>query len=297
MGIVKTSTDLIRLVKNKASIPDDSSDLNTILLETLNEELLNLLPKILKVHEEFYVVDVDTTLVSGTSSYIIPHRAIGNKLRNISIKDSNNNFTKLTEIDLEDLPDCNYNKYSFYLKRNKVVFPYTTNTGTLVMNIYLRPNELVVNTRAATILAIDTDTGIITFSATMPTHFAASINYDFVCKNSPCSILEYDKTASAINISGKTLTFTTTDLPSDLTVGDYITISEETIVPQIPTEMISLLITNTAMNYLDSIGDFDAAAKLSKKIQKQEIDIDTIIDNRSEGTPKKVVNINSFFRQ
>jgi len=297
MGSVKTSTKLIEGVKRRAMIPGDNATFNDAdFLEIMNEELmLGLLSTILKVHQEFYVYTDEQTLSSGTTSYPISYRAIGSKLRNVSLKDGSGNIQQLTRVEPEDAGKFTNQGNTFYLKNDKVVFTSTPQSGTLQMDIFLRPNQLVATSRAATILSIDSDTGIITFSSNVPSHFASGIKYDFISKNAPCKTLAYDITASGK--SNTTLTFTTTDIPDDLVVGDYITIAEETIVPQMPVEMIPILEQRAAIYCLESLGDFEAMKKAEDKLLKMEYNVNTLIDNRTEGNPQKANNTNSLLRR
>lgn len=300
MGSVKTSSDILTSVKRRAMIPSDNSTFSsTDLLEILNEELqLGLLSTIMKVHEEFYVHPYNQTLTDGTTSYTIPARAIGNKLRNAQLKDSSNNLIQLARIQPEEVGKYAYSNGTFYLQNDELVFvEEPTGSTTLVMNIFLRPNQIVATSRGAIISAIDTTTGVVSFTTTLPSHFAADLTYDFVSKTAPCKIRAFDKTASAIDLINFTLTFTASDLPTGLVVGDYVTISEETIVPQMPVEMVPILAQRAACHCLEAMGDMEALAAASKKLEQMENNITTLIDNRSEGNPQKIVQPNSFLRR
>lgn len=298
MGSVKNSSEIIEGVKRRAMIPDDNSTFNSDdFLAILNEEfMIGLLSTIMKVHEEFYVKPISIPLVNGTRDYAIPYRAIGNKLRNLTVNDSTGRIQQLTRIKPEDVSDFYYDSNAFYFRDNKIIM-VDDKTGTLVMDIFLRPNQLVATSRGATISAIDTDTGIITCSATLPTHFTGTGTYDFVSHIGPCKIVDYDITATAINVNDKTLTFDTDDIPSDLVVGNYITFAEETIVPQMPIEMVPILEQRAAIYCLESIGDFDGLQLAQKKLERMEYNINSLIDNRSEGNSQKVLNRNSHLRQ
>jgi hypothetical protein len=299
MGSVKTSTDILTSVKRRAMLPqDDATFSSTDLLEILNEELnLGLLSTIMKVHEEFYVHSYEHTLTSGTSNYAIPARAVGNKLRNARLKDAAGNYDRLTRIQPEQVADYGYSSSAFTLQNDELLFVNDPQSGTLVMDIYLRPNQLVATSRGATVSSVDTTTGVVTFTTTLPSHFAADLEYDFVSHNSPCKIMAFDKTASAIDESSYTLTFTASDLPSGLAAGDYVTVAEETIVPQMPVEMVPILCQRAACHCLEAIGDIESLNVAQQKLQLMEQSIITLIDNRCEGTPQKVVNPNSYLRR
>lgn len=296
MGSVKNSVEIIESVKSRAMLPDGNATFNTDdFLNILNEELLlGLLSTIMKVHEEFYVYSYDITTTSGITAYDIPSRATGSKVRNIQSRDSSGNLTPMSRVKPEDAYAGNFRFGSFYFKGNQVILLDEPNNSTLQLDIFLRPNQLVNINRGATILSIDTTTGIITFDATVPSHFNFGIKYDFVSHTSPCKIRSFDIVASAK--SNTTLTFATTDIPSGLAVGDYITTAEETIVPQMPTEMVPILAQLAAVYCLEAIGDLDGLQLAQRKLERMQNNINTIIDNRSDGNPQKLVNRNSHLR-
>lgn len=297
MGAVKTSDQMINGVRRRAMIPTDNATFSdTDFLEIMNEELLlNLVSTIMKVHEEFYVYPYRATVETDETEYTIPARAIGNKIRLAKLRDAAGQFVDLTRIKPEDSNRYIYNNRAFYLQDNKIVFVNTPQSGTVQMDIYLRPNQLVKAERGAVVSAIDTDTGVVTFASNVPSHFAANIKYDFVKKSAPCKILGFDVTATAQATTS--LTFATTDIPDDLEVGDYVTIAEETIVPQMPVEMVPILEQLAAIYCLEAIGDTEAAQQAERKLQKMEYNVNTLIDNRTEGNPQKINNTNSLLRR
>lgn len=303
MSRTKTSSEIIDSVKRRAMLPEESATFLTAdFLEILNEEFqLGILPIILDKHEEYYVYTVDSAVVSGQKSYTIPHRAIGGKVRNVQLKDSNNNVYPLTRINPEEAADYVYDASAFYFKNDQVVFISQPTTNYVSFDILLRPNELVATSRGGVISAINTTTGVVTLTS-IPSHFGGSLAvgtaeyYDFVSKNSPFKIMSYDISASAVNTTSKTITFSPSDLPSALSVGDYVTWAEETIVPQMPLELIPILAQKGAIYCLESLGDTEGMQNAEKKLAKMENAAGVLIDNRSEGNPKKVVNKHSFIK-
>jgi hypothetical protein len=127
----------------------------------LNEELqLNAVPSVKELHEEYFVHDVAVPLVNGINKYPIPDRAIGMALRDICFSDVSGNYYPMTRISPEDKSyfqqdggsGGDYSK--FYLKGNEVVLSQnmiTGASGNLIFSVFLRPNFLVRNDRAAII--------------------------------------------------------------------------------------------------------------------------------------------------
>ena len=295
MGSVKTTADIITSVKRRAMIPTDNSTFsNTDFLEILSEELmLNLVPELLKVHEEFYVYPDEQTITGGDSTYVVPDRAVASKPRNVRLKDGSGNYIQMTRIQPEAAAEYSHSSHAFYFRRDEVVLVGSP-SGTLVIDIFLRPNQLVETSRGATVSSVDTSTGIVTFTDELPSHFTSTGTYDFVKKSAPCKIMAFDKTSSVIDTSGYTLTFTAADLPSGLAAGDYVTFAEETIVPQLPVELVPLLEQMAACHCLEAIGDMESLSMAERKLEKMKTNSGILIDNRSEGTPQKVTNRNSL---
>jgi hypothetical protein len=311
MARLYTTDEIIELIKLNDALPEDAGSFqDSDYLKLMNQEMMvGLLPQMLKVHEEYYTYEHQIPLVSGTSSYAIPHRATGSKLRDLRWVDNNSSYNnRLTRYNIEDVgPDNSYystDRYTngFYIKNNTINLINTTiSSGTLGMMIFLRPNEFVLSSRGCTIAAIDTDTGVITVDS-VPTHFGTKIDagntelFDFISKNSPYKIRKFDVEASAVDSTLKTITFTASDLPSDLVVGDTICWEEETFVPQLPLEVVPLLVQGTAIRCLKTIGDYGAATAELEVLQQMKQDLQILIDNRTEGNPQKVINRNSLLR-
>lgn len=157
-----TSQGLIDAVKRKISIPISQNTFSTDdILAFANEEMMiSQVPSVMSFHEEFFVWSIQFPLVPNQSNYPIPERAVGMKLRNIIFKDQQGNTRDMTRIQPED---ANYYErgssnsesvHKFYLRGNDVVLVPTVAdnpTGSLVMDFFLRPNQLVDNSRAAII--------------------------------------------------------------------------------------------------------------------------------------------------
>lgn len=158
-----TSNKLIEAVKRKISMPVYQTTMSEEdILAFANEEMMiSQVPSVMEFHEEYFVFSVDIELEQSKNRYQIPDRAVGMKLRDICFVDSNNNIFEMTRILAEDKSFFNRNisnstnVHKFYLEGNDVVLtPDITsvpNGGRLRFFIYLRPNQLVKDERAAVI--------------------------------------------------------------------------------------------------------------------------------------------------
>lgn len=155
-----TSRDLIESVKRKIAIPiNQRTFTDDDILAFANEEMMiSQVPDILQYHEEYFVVYVDVPLVNDKKRYAIPERALGQKLRDVWYLDTNNNLFEMTRISANDQSywqretSANNVMQKYFLEGNEVVLApqtVTSPTGSLRFTYYLRPNQLVVDEKAA----------------------------------------------------------------------------------------------------------------------------------------------------
>lgn len=295
MSRILTSAKLIKSVRQRAMIPTDTSVYkDEDILDILNEELdAGLMSTLLVLHEEYLVNYVDIDFDADVDRYVIPYRASGNKLREVSLVSSSGFHYELSRIGLDQLSDYKNGTYTtnnnvFYVENNYVVLASPHLSGEKVrMYYYLRPNSLVLEKHVGNVVDINRTTGVITLS-NFPTDFATLSEMDFVAKRSPNKIYCYDKTPTAVNSTLKTITFNLADIPSELMVGDYLCMKEQTPVPNIPTEMHPLLAQRAAVFILEALGDTEGLTNAKAKLKQMEDSINNLIDDRVEGAPQKI---------
>lgn len=158
-----TTSQLLTSIKNRIGFPFSQNTLTeNDVIQMMNEELqINAVPAIKELHEEYFVYKCPPTpLVNGISRYPIPSRAMGMSVRDINWSDTSGNFFKLTRIAPEEKSFFQQNVGSnqaigkYYLEGNEIVITpqvQTGATGSLNFFIYLRPNYLVKDDRAAVI--------------------------------------------------------------------------------------------------------------------------------------------------
>lgn len=300
-----TSSTLIASVKRRAMIPTSQSTFtDDDFLAFANEEIsMGILPSILRLHEDYFLVTEDVPLESNVSRYSIPARAIGNKLRDVGFKDSNGNIFEMTRVHIQDISvyqgTYSTNRmYAFYIENNQIVLLPEINEisgGSLFLSYYSRPNELVTEDKAATITNINRTTGVISVSE-VPSAFNTNINYDFIQARSPFVSLAKELQASSVNSTTKELTFAIADIPVSLSIGDYINKEYECVVPQIPMDLHVLLAHRVAARCLEALGDTEGLSNANKKLMEMEDKTTNLIDNRVEESPKKVVNRHGSLR-
>ena len=405
-----TSLDLIETVKLNISFPIAQNTFSDDdILKFANHELfMSQVPSILQYHEDYFSYREVVPLKANRNRYDIPYRAIGNKIYDVYFQDVNSrNLRKLAMVDPGDktyfqsgessiaeqfqgepakpipVEDIGYSTSLlrfFYIESNQIVLSANIGTnirGNLVFVYYLRPNNLVIDSRAAictnftkditvdnTTLVngdsltindikltagIDFDIGVSSaetavhintiinsledYTATIfnnivtisyeflqtpiyasnkvalvvetlqaiqfdqvPTNITNSSLIDFIKKKGAHRTYKFDNKLGKSVISGNIVRFKFTDVPDDFEVDDYIASQFECIIPQIPSDLHSLLAERTCARILESLGDMAGLQMANDKISKLESGQASMIDNRVEGSPRKVFNRNNLIR-
>lgn len=303
-----TADDLVESIRRRAQLPINN---NTFKLEDYlkmaDEEIsLSILPSIIRQHENYFLHNTDMPLVTNQSRYKIPYRAAGNKLKDLSYLDNAGNIIEMVKIPIEHISDYNGSSYNvssqvnYYILNDEVVlFPenVVNPVGALRFTYYLRPNQLVKLNKVGKITAIDTTNKTISLS-NLPTEFTSSLLYDFVDVESPHRTLDFDVPVTSINSTTKLIQFDTDYVfPNRLKVGDHVCIQCETAIPQIPDDLHPMLAHKVAMAALESLGDTEGLANATQKYSELQTNMTTLVDNRVEGSPQKIVNRNGFLRR
>lgn len=304
MSKVLTTDKLIKSVKRRAFMPTSQATFtDEDFLEILNEEIdTSLMPYVIEKHEEYMVYSVDLPK-SDNNRYEIPYRAIANKLRDVCIVDTNSNIRELSRISLEDISDFQ-NTYGrmhnsvFYVENNEIVLLDTSlsSTDKIRMYFYMRPSSLVLMEDVGKITSIDFNSGIISVD-NFPADFTSLPTMDFVGNKTPNKIKAWDIEPISVNQNAKFIVFDPSDLPESLLVGDYICFSEQSPVPQIPLELHPLLAQKAAIYCLESMNDTEGLNNANAKLQKMELSLGNVIDDRVEGAAQKIYNKYSPLRE
>lgn len=125
--------------------------------------------------------------------------------------------------------------------------------------------------------------------ATVPKNFTTAIKYDLTGAMSPNKIKSFNVTANSLNLTTKIISFRTADI-EELTIGDYFTQAEETIVPNVPTEYHPIIAQRVAVACLEAMGDEANKVSAERKLAQMEKSVLRIVTNRVEGAPKKIKN-------
>jgi len=309
--ILKTNK-LIESVIRRAQLPTTQNTFRTEdFLAFANEEMdMGLVPHVLSHHEDYLLFTEYTDTDPTTQNYRIPHRAMGNKLRDVALVDEHGTTYELTRVLIEDVPTYSmgsvhsYTYYpgAFYVKGDEIIIIANSQLGNnrqLAFTYYIRSNELVEETRVGTVSTIepklgDPDVTVITTFSTLPTVFASGLTVDFVDYKTPFKHLGID---IEITITGTNeFEIATEFLPSSLKRGDYVALAEEIHVPQVPQELHPVLAQRVAARCLEAINDQSGLAAANVKLKQMEDATGMIIDDRVESAPLKVQNNHGFLK-
>jgi hypothetical protein len=292
--MANTVDDFVASVKLTATVPENQALITTPrLLSLADEEIQNeLIPLVTSLNQEFFVtIEVEQT-VAGQQTYKIPYRSIGRTLRDLKVV-SNNTTASLTKIAIEDEDDYNIASrvMGFNIKGDKIwLYPTPTDAALGLKKYYFfRPSKLVETSAAARITGIS---GNILTCSSVPADFVAGVLVDFVEGQSGYSTLAFDQ--SITNVAGTQVTVATP--PTDLEVGDYLTMAEETPVIQFPDEMYSYLVQRTAKRILEAIGDFDGSKIIAERLPQARKNIEKLLAPRIEGANTKIIQRNGLIR-
>lgn len=295
MAIDYTTSELINRIKRKITVPTSQNfflpdNIVSYASDTLQGTVVGM---IISVMEDFFVTQTDTPVVSGTSEYRMPQRAVGGMLRDVVMVDVNGNEVDVPRIQPEVVKTGAFTRNGGYLagilvRDDKVILVPTEQpflNMTLRFKWMRRPNDLIITSKAGKIVAVNVGANQVTLQST-PSFFTTSMTYDII-RGTPIFTSEGDD-LTVTNISGNTVTFSV--LPSGTTVGSYLSEAGTSPIPQIPYEAHQALAALTAATMLDATGDKKNAEVIDAKGRDL---IDTFLKTvspRVEGLGNKVNN-------
>lgn len=257
-----------------------------------------IVPLLDKVREGFYSYDVDTTIVAG-SGIRVHSRAVGAKLEGVSLLNGTSRLepTRYYEEELSDTTVAP-SRPGFYLKRNKLFVLPDGGGGwtTLRQSILMRPNKIVPQDEAAQVTAINTGTKVVTCT-TVPSDWLTSDTFDLVEQNPHFDWLAIDQAISAITTGASgTLAFSSA-LPSDLAVGDWISLAGETPIIQCPVDLHPLFAQEVANVLLTAQTDRAARELSAAETKLLREAAETAVNPRVQKEAKNLCNRTGILRR
>lgn len=281
-----TTTELLADIKRTGHVVSGQETFqNSDLLRLADFELQTaILRMILGARENFYLTYTDYPTVS-TYLYAIPLRAIGGAVADIQIVNGNVLYptvrTEVNEQYATNAPAAG--PYSFYLKGNYIVLPGVSG-ATVRIWYYTRPNALVAASAGCQITSIASN--VLSF-ASIPTTITTATPCDLIKDQPGFDGLSLDVTPTAVGAT--TITFSASDVPTTLAVGDWVTLAGQTVVPQIPVEFTPLLVQRVVVKYYEIQGYLDKMKAAEAKLKEMSDNVLAIINPRVAEAPKRIV--------
>ncbi len=306
------TSDLLADVRRSGMLPDSapSGVSDADILAHANKELQSrMLPLVNSVREEFYVQAETQSLVAGQQFYRIPGRSIGNRLRDVQLRQSDGTLSNLVRIAPEAYPEMGSvspaaQPWAYYLESDSVMVIPTPSTGpsaSLVLKYLIRPNWLVIhnNNHTPHVIGVTNNgngTTTITHNGSASFNTAAAGFLDIVSIKPPFRTVMISTVPTAYATGS--ITVATSALPSDFTTANFgggadkgavISQAETSSVIQLPPELQMVLFQRVLCRVMQSIGDLEALQAAEANAQQMERDAIGLLANRTEGEPKKVV--------
>lgn len=240
----------------------DAAGLGASVEDTLDARLLRLLNRaqglelaaLLKRCEAHHRTAVLDLTVTASLTYDVPRRAIAAGLTKIEGVDNNGNVWTLYEVNDEQRSGLSRGGWpgngQFYIRGNQLVFYTAPPAGTLRFTYPRRLSQLVQTSAVGVISSISSGTIVVT--AAPSAYPTAATPYDLVRATPHFDLLAMEVSATR---SSNTFTFSASDVPSGLEVGDYVCRAGQAAVCQAPYELHAVLAQLIAWKWLAAKGD------------------------------------------
>ena len=288
MGFLFTTTELLESIKDRAHAPASQSTYTTArLLSIASDELLTyVVPMILSTQEDYYVTYKDYT-ATGTTSFTLPDRAIGGKLKDVVLVNSaGDEAGGVKRID-QSQRDQVSGLYCF-LRGNNLILSETAIQPTLRIYYHTRPSRLIELTDCGKVTSLGASSVDLDL---VPSDYTTSVTYDVVSGTAPHPVRQLDVTATVVE--GTTVTFAT--LPT-VSINDYLCASGESPVVQCPYELVGLLAQKVACKIMEAQGDLQGLQASSAELARMEKAAFKLLEPRIDSQTTKVLNRGSDLR-
>lgn len=268
--MLQTVADFLSQVERRSFMPANQATFTEAEILTIaSEELRSLIiPSLYSLNEEYGVYYKTITCVNGQSEYDIPEQAYQNTIREVQLVIGDQVYDlERTNLEKTRVGTLTGRPCAFYLRSNRIVLHPTPTSSDWSIKVWfqLTPPQLVPASETAVITAIDTALKRVSFSS-IPTDWVTGDRFDMICKKAGHVHKAIDFTSTLV--SGTDIDFS--ELPSDLVVGDYVSITGESSLINLPYAMIPVLAQFTAGALLEYAGQDGADKAVGKATQLLE---------------------------
>jgi hypothetical protein len=266
-------------------IPDDKDTFSDadILAVADDAIALKIVPALLSTGNDYLLTYIDYP--TPTTSYSIPNRAVGLKIKDVTLVNGQIE-EPLPQVD--DLLD----RYTpgYFIRGNSICF-HTAPDRTVRIYYHLKPSSLTALTNCSIIQSISSADIVVDV---VPDAVTGADNVDFVKSSPDFSVVQMDKGISSI--SGTTITMDA--VPSaEVVAGMFICNAGTSPVIAVPTDLYGSLEWFCASEVLDSQGDFNGAERAKNRAEGGLSAGVRLLDPRVDGVlTRKIINRNSELR-
>lgn len=234
----------------------------------------------------------EVPLENGVSRYRIPERAIGSKVRHIYYKDSDGNVNDIARYEQEQIGGLGVGvanrPHGITIEGMNIrIWPAASDSmeGSLVILFHFRPNDLVAESAARTIVSTGADSVTL---ASIPTGFVSGAKVDIINHLSGNDIIAYDLEIDSVDTNTNTVTFTDS-LPSDVAEEQWIALAKKSPVPMIPEEWHPVLLEMTVTFVAQTRSHGPQTEMALGRVRAYRNNLSKITDNRVVSKPHKVI--------
>jgi hypothetical protein len=284
MGVTTyNTTDLVNLVKMIGHVPVSNSTFTTPTLLTLADlELRTSIAKQLKESNEGYFQTYVEYAHNDTGKYPIPADAIASAPYSIQIRNGQAVWPvsrqEVSEMTTTEYPSVG--NWACYIQANTVHVLPVQFSGLIRITYERRPSSLVAVTSCANISAIN---GQVVTVSSIPSGWVNGYAVDLQ-KSQP----HFDLAGSATITNISSIDITLDGDLSELSVGDYICLSGQSCIPQIPVEFHPLLAQRVVCKIYELQGYFDKLKAAQAKLEEMEAALTALITPRVQSAPKVI---------
>ena len=312
MSLSYTTEELLEEVRNQYQV-GDSGSLGTTdddILRYLNKEMmLEIIPQVAKLHEEYFIVTELITLTAtntiSDTHVKVPDRAVGQSLRDVIIIKGGtrgNARISLPRINREDLPAFEVvrgggdDTRGFFLENVRIrVFPSIKTGDKLEVSYMFRPSQLVKASGYRNVTAVDTTLNTVTVSGGTPPPFAVGDLIDIHGPNSGAEIRVFDNQVTVV--AGNTLTLADPIDGTDVRearqaveIGDFMALRETAAIPMLPRELHTILAQAAVVRLAEAIDDREKYQLHLNHLNRELKLAQYYLEKRVTGRPRKIVN-------
>ncbi len=236
-----------------------------------------------------YYLTYEDFEVTSDGLYMIPGGAIAGALANIELVQEPTIIpvNLIEESEQFSTISPTSTSYGFFMRGNYVQILPTPNIGTCRLWFFKRPSQLIVTSQAAQVTAVN---GAILTVSSVPSTLSASASVDICGDQPPFNILG-ERTISGIAGTDITLSSAVTEVA----IGDWISLHNQTCVPQIPVEFRPLLEQRVVVKIYELQGYLDKMKVAEASLKELEAATFNLITPRVKSQTKIISAINGGF--